>query len=761
MTLLSFCLTLSPYLPPFTEQQLKDAIKVYCKKNSITVPKQAPKLPDNDPFLGLQLMTLCTELMARIPTAVLEVASDLGLSSPENYKNILSISTQQCSPLRAIENFAHPPLWLHQMFHTQNQNTKIDVAHIPPSRYRHPIDIEVTQLLDQSMPFEGLARAISKGVAEQALQLKNDASAIRVSETQFPQLHHQFTTLANRLGVHPVPPLYVSYGPINAFTSGMEEPVVVIHEGCISQLSSSELDFILGHELGHIQFEHMLYQMISRMGMAQAMILAPNIMLSRLGGAATDLKIKQWSRMAELSCDRAGLLCSQDTKAAMKVLLRFAGAPEKYLDAVDIETYLEQYESHKENSENKLTHFLMGADRTHPWVLERIQHLHEWIESGEYDLLLAEGRPEVFSNDKNEPMLQYLQFLGLPQRYWISPEDRKSRTWVIGERLKERSLLSSIVREESVHSSEPTDAVVCDGDRVFFALNAQALLSESERQRIQKYHDVGAQIALFIFNFDDLEPSDKEEITTRIEDFVCSSKFPWFTDARMDDFQDWIGQPIESPEAKLTLSEQVEEWVKNNQPEMHILSKVLDEGIQKADKILASQFSALEESHKEWFEPMSIEERRYVGSGRLQQECFDIIQSATLAIESSRQMYFEGPKQLQLSARHPEIPKSLIASGLGSLAFGAVLFPGAPLWLILSGIGVGMGSVFSGRHILSLQRTDLSKQQLDHVMGYLKDTRHKASSTFQALRTHLFESHKKTLLANWSNGLDFFDYNRL
>ena len=43
-------------------------------------------------------------------------------------------------------------------------------------------------------------------------------------------------------------------GGINAFTTGVEEPILVLSESVLS-LRPREQEFIIGHELGHILFE--------------------------------------------------------------------------------------------------------------------------------------------------------------------------------------------------------------------------------------------------------------------------------------------------------------------------------------------------------------------------------------------------------------------------------------------------------------------------------------------------------------------------
>ena len=61
-----------------------------------------------------------------------------------------------------------------------------------------------------------------------------------------------------------IPDLYIQWGyEINAFTVGSENPIVVLNSGLIDMCEDDEIMFIIGHELGHIKSNHMLYHMMA------------------------------------------------------------------------------------------------------------------------------------------------------------------------------------------------------------------------------------------------------------------------------------------------------------------------------------------------------------------------------------------------------------------------------------------------------------------------------------------------------------------
>jgi len=59
----------------------------------------------------------------------------------------------------------------------------------------------------------------------------------------------------------PVPQLFVTQTPLaNALTVGAQRPMVIIFSGLARDYSSSEVDSVLAHEMGHVLSEHYYYQ---------------------------------------------------------------------------------------------------------------------------------------------------------------------------------------------------------------------------------------------------------------------------------------------------------------------------------------------------------------------------------------------------------------------------------------------------------------------------------------------------------------------
>ena len=141
-------------------------------------------------------------------------------------------------------------------------------------------------------------------------QLKADA--VKVDERQMPDLAETLAKVCQKLEIGQIPDLYVlqSGGLLNAFTTrhGGRNFVVVFSEVLEAYgARSAEIEFLLGHELGHIKRSHIL----------KRIFLAPGLLFPLLGNA--------YSRACELSCDRHGAFAASEIKGAVNAMMVLAG----------------------------------------------------------------------------------------------------------------------------------------------------------------------------------------------------------------------------------------------------------------------------------------------------------------------------------------------------------------------------------------------------------------------------------------------------
>src|SRR5919199_1530487 len=138
-------------------------------------------------------------------------------------------------------------------------------AELDKHEYVHPADSRALAAL-RTIP--GIDTALKKLLAvtgESAIRVIFTASAVKVTPQQCPDLHAKLQVACTTLGVD-MPELFVQQSPIvNAFTGGVERPVIVLHSSLIERLTDEEVLAVVAHEVGHIHAEHVLYLTAARL----------------------------------------------------------------------------------------------------------------------------------------------------------------------------------------------------------------------------------------------------------------------------------------------------------------------------------------------------------------------------------------------------------------------------------------------------------------------------------------------------------------
>lgn len=197
-------------------------------------------------------------------------------------------------------------------------------------------------------------------------------SAVRIGPRQFPSLHGLVAECAQELHI-PVPTTYITQNNafINAHTFGTEtDSFIVLNSLAVDRLTPDELRFVIGHECGHIQNSHVsystaLYFLTHMTGIFVKGILTP-----------ARLALLSWSRAAEITCDRAGMLCCRDKDVAIRALVKVAGGSQALLREFDVEAYLAQLKDIKEGI-GRVSEFL----GTHPYLPKRVKAIELFAES--------------------------------------------------------------------------------------------------------------------------------------------------------------------------------------------------------------------------------------------------------------------------------------------------------------------------------------------------------------------------------------------
>jgi Zn-dependent protease with chaperone function len=259
--------------------------------------------------------------------------------------------------------------------------------------YEHPADRTALVALRSLTGFDRVLRAVAGAFQERSLRLLFLASAVRVGERQFRNLHHMVLDAAQTLDLATPPEVFVVQNPrVSARTLGIDRPFLVVSTGALDLMDDEELRFIVGHEIGHVLSGHAVYQTM----LFNLTRLAASISWIPVGGwtlRGIVVALQEWARKSELSCDRAGLLVGQDLDAALRALMKTAGGAR--LREMDVEAFLQQaeeYDAAGDVREGALK-ILSLQGRWQPFAVLRAAELRSWGRSRDYERILSGAYP--------------------------------------------------------------------------------------------------------------------------------------------------------------------------------------------------------------------------------------------------------------------------------------------------------------------------------------------------------------------------------
>lgn len=271
--------------------------------------------------------------------------------------------------------------------------------------YEHPFDKKALETLEQTPGLEVLVRKFSKYWSDKLLKIQYTGSNIRVTDKSFPEIHKALVETCEILNISKMPELYIRWSyDINAFTAGVEDPIIVLNSGAIDLLSYEELLFIIGHEAGHIKSEHVLYsQMAQILPLLGDVIGSATLGIGSLVSTGLQMAILNWNRMSEFTADRAGLLTCQDVEMATSAMVKLAGVPNKYFDSFNVEDFIQQakeFDDYDYDNFDKMAKLFSTMLMDHPWTVMRAAEFVKWIDSGQYDDILNRKRDNQLVKNK-------------------------------------------------------------------------------------------------------------------------------------------------------------------------------------------------------------------------------------------------------------------------------------------------------------------------------------------------------------------------
>lgn len=279
---------------------------------------------------------------------------------------------------------------------------------LSPAAFQHPHDVQATKNLQRVPLLSPLLKIVSSAVFEKQMRLANISGSVRLGPNQGKSLYQKFEKAAAILDLPKLPEIYVrNQYIVNAYAFGLENYQITLFSGLVDSLTEEELFAVIGHELGHVKCEHMLYKTIvfvlRTFGLeyfkrllpagTEALVLLP-----------LQLAILHWERMAELSCDRAALLVVQDEQVVASALSKLAGGSQKLLPEINLDEMLKQAQEYDDTETGLIEQIIkvnMMLAQTHPFPTVRVKEIMQWAESDQYryilngDYVRANGSPDL------------------------------------------------------------------------------------------------------------------------------------------------------------------------------------------------------------------------------------------------------------------------------------------------------------------------------------------------------------------------------
>lgn len=271
------------------------------------------------------------------------------------------------------------------------ESRRMDANNVP--NYAFALDWELRKKLDAIPGFYTLAKKISATSAARQYQQLNMTS-LKVGPNQFRDVYEIIRYCANTLGIAVPNVFIVDDSSMNAIAIATDdvEPVIMLYSGLYERFTEGELMATLGHECGHLQNKHGSYNVLSSLllnvGMNGLAQYTPANMMYLLSDA-TQMALNAWSRAAEVTCDRAGMICCNNLEDAYSGEAKFmyGGAFGKH--EVNYKEVLKQLEQQRKSIVRYEE--ILNLNRQHPTSARRIAAEMEFAECE----VLYQWRPDL------------------------------------------------------------------------------------------------------------------------------------------------------------------------------------------------------------------------------------------------------------------------------------------------------------------------------------------------------------------------------
>ncbi|HOS45790.1 MAG TPA: M48 family metallopeptidase [Paludibacter sp.] len=162
------------------------------------------------------------------------------------------------------------------------------------------------------------------------------------------------------------------------FNHNEDEPHYIgFNSALVDKLTDDEMKFVIGHELGHLMYEHSVFRRIIE-------LIYPDAAPPFLYGLYT-----LWVNLGEISADRIGMLAVNDFETAISAMFKLASGVDMARYQVSMNNFLEINEDLVREMSTQKRQILTG---THPVNPVRIKAIEAFYHSTLFRSLLDEDR---------------------------------------------------------------------------------------------------------------------------------------------------------------------------------------------------------------------------------------------------------------------------------------------------------------------------------------------------------------------------------
>lgn len=256
--------------------------------------------------------------------------------------------------------------------------------------YEHPADRAATAALGSIPMLDLVVRKLIELGYERALRQTYLGSSVRLGPDQLPRIWGAYQRALAALDMPEEYALYVTQNPLaNAATIGSGKPMIILNSATVTLLDDDGIEAILGHELGHILSDHVLYRTVLMIILQLGNAVRLPIPGGHLPLLAVRYALLEWARATELSCDRAAALTTRDPRGVCAILMAMSGGAAA--DELNLDAFMRQAMDYTEGGAglDRLQRMFSDLNLDHGMPVKRAHELMGWVSSGAYDRIVG------------------------------------------------------------------------------------------------------------------------------------------------------------------------------------------------------------------------------------------------------------------------------------------------------------------------------------------------------------------------------------